>query len=92
MPRQNVLGFKVPVATTLESRLLGLSFLDPNDVGEGLLIPDCRSVHTFGMKFELDLVFLSQEGRVVEVRRGVRPRRFVRCADAAAVLELPAPA
>jgi uncharacterized membrane protein (UPF0127 family) len=88
-PRKVVLGFKVPVATTLETRLLGLSFLDRSDVEEGLLIPRCRSVHTFGMRFAVDLLFLDSEGRVVELRRGVQPGRIARCGEAEAVLELP---
>jgi hypothetical protein len=83
-----VLGFTVPVATTLLSRLLGLVLLDRERVGEGLLIPNCRSVHTFGMRFALDLLFLDSEGRVVEVRRGIGRRRIVRCPAASAVLEL----
>jgi uncharacterized protein len=91
MPRATLLGFDVPVATTARSRLLGLAFLDRERAGEGLLIPRCRSVHTFGMRFHLDLIFLDGDDRVVEVRREVPPRRLVRCPMAASVLELPAP-
>jgi uncharacterized protein len=86
--RESVLGFTVPVATTLASRLLGLALLERARAGEGLLIPNCRSVHTWGMRFRLDLRFLDPEGRVVEVRRGVGPGRIVRRSDASAVLEL----
>lgn len=86
-----VLGRAVPVAESLRSRLLGLAFLSRERTGPGLLIPRCRSVHTFGMRFRLDLLFLDAEGRVVELRRAVPPRRLLRCARAVAVLELPAP-
>jgi hypothetical protein len=86
-----VLGFTVPVATTRRARLLGLAFLDREHLGEGLLIPRCRSVHTLGMRFPLDLVFLDLRGVVVELRREVVPGRLARCSAAAAVLELPAP-
>jgi uncharacterized membrane protein (UPF0127 family) len=44
------------------------------------------------MRFRLDLVFLDAERRIVEVRRDVPPGRLVRCAGAAAVLELPSAA
>lgn len=91
IPRQKVLGFTVPVAKGVRLRLLGLAFLDRGEAGEGLLIPRCRFVHTFGMRFELDLVFLDADGRVVELRRAVPPGRLVRCSGARAVLELPAP-
>jgi len=89
--RTRLLGLEIPVATSVASRLLGLAFLSRERAGEGLLIPRCRSVHTVGMLFELDLIFLDADGRVVELRRGVRPRRLIRCPGAMAVLELPSP-
>jgi uncharacterized membrane protein (UPF0127 family) len=91
LPEREVLWVRVPVATTRRSRLLGLALLDREEVGEGLLLPDCRTVHTFGMRFDLDVVFLDGLGKVVELRRSVGPGRLVRCADADSVLELPSP-
>jgi uncharacterized protein len=88
-PRQTVLGFDVPVAETRGARLLGLAFLNREEAGDGLFIPRCRSVHTFGMRFPLDLVFLDDESKVIRLRRGVPPWRIVRCAEASSVLELP---
>ena len=89
LPRERILGFVVPVAATWPPRLLGLALLERAEAGEGLLIPRCRGVHTFGMRFALDLVFLDSEGRVVERRRAVPPRRLARNRRAWAVLELP---
>jgi uncharacterized protein len=91
LPRRELLGFTVPVATSRLSRLLGLALLHRDRAGEGLLFPACRSVHTFGMRFPLDLVFLDADGRVIELRRSVPARRVVRSPDADSVLELPAP-
>jgi uncharacterized membrane protein (UPF0127 family) len=86
-----LLGFEVPVATTRLSRLLGLALVSRERAGAGLLIPRCRSVHTFGMRFRLDLLFIDEQERVVEIRRDVGPGRIVRCAEASAVLEIPSP-
>lgn len=72
------------------SRLLGLSLLKPEQAGLGLLIPRCASVHTFGMRFALDVFFLDASGRPLAVRRDVPPRRVVGHRGAVAVLELPA--
>jgi uncharacterized protein len=91
LPRRELLGFTVPVAATRRSRLLGLALLDRDRAGEGLLIPGCRSVHTLGMRFPLDLLFLERDGQVIELRRSVPPGRIARNQDADAVLELPAP-
>ena len=85
-----VYGRRVPVAAGIRVRLLGLAHLDRDQVGTGLLIPRCSSVHTFGMRFGLDLVFLGRDGAVRSLRRGVPPRRFASDREAAAVLEMPA--
>ncbi len=44
--------------------------------GEGLLIAPCGSVHTLGMHFDLDLVFLGADLRVLKVLHGVKPNRM----------------
>ena len=82
-------GTAVPVAETFRSRLLGLAFLRAADAGEGLLIPRCRAVHTVGMRFRLDIVFLGREGEVVRAVEGVPAGRFVSERRADAVLEIP---
>jgi uncharacterized protein len=91
LERTDMLGFDVPVATTPLSRLLGLALLSRERAGPGLLIPRCRSVHTLGMRFPLDLLFLDGEGRVIDLRRAVPLGRFVRSSGAMDALELPSP-
>jgi hypothetical protein len=89
LPVETILGREVPVARGLTARLLGLAGLDEAAVGAGLLIPRCSHVHTFGMRFALDLVFLDRAGRPLLVERGVPPRRFAGFSAATAILELP---
>lgn len=83
-------GHRVPVALSRRARLLGLALLDRRAAGAGLLLPGCRSVHTFGMRFPLDLVFLDVELREVSLRYAVPPGRVAFERRARAVLELPA--
>lgn len=90
LPTALVLGHRVPVAVSRRARLLGLAGIERPRAGTGLLIPGCRSVHTFGMRFALDLVFLDREMRPLAVRRRVPPRRVAFSYGARAVLELPA--
>jgi uncharacterized membrane protein (UPF0127 family) len=80
----------VPAATGFRSRLRGLAWRDRSEAGPGLLIPRCSSVHTFGMRFDLDVYFLDRDGRVLSVRRRVPPRRVLWHRGACAVLEIPA--
>ncbi len=89
LPTAEVASHRVPVAATLLSRLLGLALLRPGRAGEGLLIPRCRSVHTFGMRFPVDLAFLDGFGHPISRRVAVPPNRIVSEPSADAVLELP---
>jgi uncharacterized membrane protein (UPF0127 family) len=82
---------RLPVATGFRARLLGLSRRGRAQAGPGLLIPRCASVHTFGMRFPLDLYFLAADGRVLSVRRRVPPRRVAWQRGARAVAEVPSP-
>jgi uncharacterized membrane protein (UPF0127 family) len=79
----------IPVAKDFRTRLRGLAWRDRDRAGPGLLLPRCASVHTFGMRFALDLYFLDRRGRVLAVRHGVPPRRVVWCRGASAILEIP---
>ena len=55
----------------------------------GLWIAPCEAVHTFGMKFPIDVVFLDRHNRVNGLRVSLRPRRIAVCLSAHSVLELP---
>jgi uncharacterized protein len=90
LPTAEVASRRVPVAVTLPSRLLGLALLGAGRAGEGLLIPRCRSVHTFGMRFPIDVVFLDDDRAPLAVCPAVPPNRVVADRRAAAVLEVPA--
>ena len=85
------------VAERYLHRLVGLAGLGELPPGAGLLIPGCRSVHTFGMRFPVDVLFVTVEGRSLHVhdaRHAVPPRRVLRAAPhartrpALAVVEL----
>jgi trehalose synthase len=89
LPLATVCGRRVRVAVGLRARLLGLALLKPGRAGAGLLVPRCASVHTFGMRFPLDLVFLDAEGRELSRRHRIGPYRIASDRRAAAVLELP---
>jgi len=89
LPTAPVLGRRVPVAVGRRARLLGLARLDRDRAGAGLLIPGCRSVHTLGMRFAVDLFFLDRGLRPLSVRRGLPPNRVAFDRRAHSVLELP---
>ena len=90
MTRQTVLVDRLEVADRGAKRRKGLLGRNGLEAGEGLWIKPCEAVHTFGMRFAIDLVYLDRAYRVRKVRSGVRPWRMSACLSAHSVLELPA--
>ena len=88
--RGAVLGDAVTVANTRSTRNVGLLKHKSLNPGEGLWIVPCQSVHTFFMKFAIDLVYLDRRRRVRKVRHAVPPWRVSGCWRAHSVLEFPA--
>jgi uncharacterized protein len=88
--RHTVLGTAVDVADTAPKRNTGLLKHTALPKGEGLWIVPCEAVHTFFMKFAIDLVYLDKRRKVRKVRHAVPPWRMSACLPAHSVLELPA--
>jgi uncharacterized protein len=88
--RAVLLGETVSVAGDSRSRRTGLLKHTGLHRGEGLWIVPCESVHTFGMKFAIDVVFLNRKKKVLKIRKDMTKRRIAICLWAHSVLELPA--
>jgi uncharacterized membrane protein (UPF0127 family) len=88
--RQTVLASNLEVADTGPTRNKGLLGRTGLNEGEGLWIIPCESVHTIGMKFPIDLVYLDRKLCVRKVRGNVPAWRLSVCFSAHSILELPA--
>ena len=88
--RGTVLANRLEVAGSGAKRTKGLLCRDGLDAGGGLWIVPCESVHTFFMRFAIDLVYLDRKNKVKKVRSAVGPWRVSACLTAHSVLELPA--
>ena len=90
--RQTYLATALAVADTHWTRLRGLLGMAPDDFrnGFGLWIVPCHGVHTLGMGFPIDVVYLDRTNTVIHIQRDLRPWRFAPVRrQAASVLELP---
>ena len=76
------------IAESSKARARGL--LGRDDFDGALLLRPAKSVHTIGMRFAIDVVFLARDGEVVKVVPSLRPWRTAAARRAKAVLELPA--
>jgi uncharacterized protein len=70
-----VLAERVAVAATRAARAVGLLSRSGLAPGEALWIVPSRGVHTWGMRFAIDVVALDQEGRVIDCVSNLRPWR-----------------
>jgi uncharacterized membrane protein (UPF0127 family) len=73
-----------------KTRRTGLLNHDHLPQGHALVIAPCNAIHTFFMKFPIDVAFLARDGRVLKVRSAVAPWRITASLRAHAVIELAA--
>lgn len=90
LTRGTILATELEVAGSGGTRRKGLLGRDGLAPGEGLWIVPCESVHTFFMRFPIDLVYLDRKHRVRKVRHTVGAWRLSACLTAHSILELPA--
>jgi uncharacterized membrane protein (UPF0127 family) len=88
--RNSVLAESADIADSGAKRQKGLLGRDSLPAGSGLWIVPCEGVHTCGMRFAIDVLYLDRKKRVRKVRRAMVPWRFSICLLAHSVLELPA--
>jgi uncharacterized membrane protein (UPF0127 family) len=90
LTREIELAERAIAANTSELRKTGLLKHESLPEGEGLWIVPCEGVHTFFMKFAIDVVYLNKKREVVKLRPNMGKSRLSLCLKAHSVLELPA--
>jgi uncharacterized membrane protein (UPF0127 family) len=90
LTRGTLLGDAIDVADTSEKRTTGLLKHTELRAGEGLWIVPCEGVHTFFMKFAIDLVYIDKKHMVRKTVPNVAPWRLSMCLPAHSIIELPA--
>jgi len=87
--RETMLADRALIADTSTTRKTGLLKHERLEPGEGLWIKPCEGVHTVGMKFPIDVLFLDKKRKVVKIRAAMPRWRMAGCLWAHSVLELP---
>lgn len=82
-------GFEVIDARGPIARLLGLRFINRRRSPEGLLLRGTNGTHTYGMRFNVDLLFLDEDGSPTIAVRDVDPGHRVKVPEASSVIVLP---
>lgn len=87
--RGRLLADRAEIANTSETRRKGLLKHSSLQPGEGLWIAPCEGVHTFGMKFPIDVIFLNKAKKVLKTRPDMVKSRISFSLRAYSVVELP---
>ncbi|MDP4119164.1 MAG: DUF192 domain-containing protein [Bacillota bacterium] len=86
-----VIAYNVKIADSFFKRLVGLLNRDKLEDDEGLLLKKCNQIHTIGMRFNIDAVFLNKEGEIVYIEKDMGAGKISkRIKNACQVLELQA--
>ena len=89
--QRSVLGDRIAMAESRWARARGLLGRPVMQPGQGLMLTGTRAIHTWGMRYILDVIFFDGQGQVVCTYAGLRPRRFTAWhLRAKYALELPA--
>ena len=87
---QRVLAHRLVTAFDSESRRSGLLGRETFGDGQAMIIAPSNAVHTFFMRFPIDIAFVTRAGRVVKTCHAVRPWRVAGAVRGYAAIELPA--
>jgi len=87
--KKTIVGDRCHFADSVLKRMVGLLDRKALAAGEGLLLDRCYGIHTFGMRFSIDVLFLDKELRVMRAVQALPPFRVCVVRHAVYVLELP---
>ena len=66
---------EIKIANSFKDKLVGL--MNKTNIDYGLLIPNCKSIHTFFMKESIDVLLLDKDNRILMINRNVKPNRIL---------------
>src|ERR1700722_19257812 len=85
----SIVAARIDRLTGFVQRAVGLLARPRVQPGEGVWIESCNAIHTLGMRYAIDVIFVDRDGYVLRIEPDVRPNRLaLRCRKARAVIEL----
>lgn len=84
-----LLGIHISLAANFWQRLRGLLGTTTLAVGHGLVIKPCNSIHTWGMAYAIDVLFVDSNNRIIKIVTNLPPGKLARAAGSCYVIELP---
>jgi uncharacterized membrane protein (UPF0127 family) len=88
--KQNIISQEGQVANTFFKRLVGLMFKKSIGPEYALIFYNATSIHTFFMRFPIDIIFLDKNNQIIRISQALKPWRMVFCSHSKVTIELPA--
>jgi len=66
---------KIVIASNFKDKLLGLMF--KKNINYSLLIKNCKSIHTFFMKENIDILLLDKNNKILDIKRNIKPNKII---------------
>ncbi|MDD3392247.1 MAG: DUF192 domain-containing protein [Bacilli bacterium] len=67
---------EIKIYNTFSNRLIGLMFIK-NKINYGVCFPKCKSIHTFFMRQNIDVVATDKNNQIIKIYKNVKPYHFV---------------
>ena len=89
--QNKIIATNAQLANTFFTRLKGLLGTSRLEAGKGLIIRPCNSIHTVGMKYAIDVLFMDEHDQILKIVMGMKAGKFSFCRNNSSyVVELPA--
>lgn len=75
--QNNLIADDIKVAENFFTRSIGLLSKKSLSGNEGLIIKPCCSIHTFFMKFDIDVLFVNKQNKIIALYENVKPWRIL---------------
>ena len=76
--QDQVIARNAAMASTFFTRAKGLLGIEKMTEFDALIISPCNSIHTFFMKFNIDVIFINNENKIVKIFENLKPWRMTR--------------
>lgn len=84
-----IIANNVRIANNIVTRMVGLLRTKSMEIDDALVIKPCNNIHTIGMKFNIDVLFIDKHNRIVKIVRNLSPFNFTYSFKAKYCIELP---
>ncbi|MHC1715995.1 MAG: DUF192 domain-containing protein [Acidaminococcaceae bacterium] len=89
LSKKTAIATEAKIADNFITRLKGLLGSDHLEEGRALIIRPCNGIHTIGMNYSIDVIFIDKNDKVIKIVVDMPSRKISTCSNASYVIETP---